>query len=137
MYSKGANLLHTIRAICGDDEKWRKVLRGLNKEFYHKTVTTNEIEDYISKSININLSKVFDQYLRDIKVPLFEYYFNNHSLYYKWSNVITGFNMPIEINVGDISIKLYPDTEWKSIKTKVNNIELSKNYYIESKERLN
>ena len=45
--------------------------------------------------------------------------------------------MPIEINVGDISIKLYPDTEWKSIKTKVNNIELSKNYYIESKERLN
>ena len=71
MYSKGANLLHTIRAICGDDEKWRKVLRGLNKEFYHKTVTTNEIEDYISTFLSVDLTKVFDQYLRDIRIPLF------------------------------------------------------------------
>lgn len=137
MYSKGANLLHTIRAICGDDEKWRKVLRGLNKEFYHKTVTTNEIEDYISKSININLSKIFDQYLRDIRIPLFEYYFDNHSLYYKWNNVITGFDMPIEVYVAGESVKLYPDSEWKNTKIQEDNIELSKNYYIESKQRLN
>tara|TARA_B110000503_G_scaffold143511_1_gene245434 strand:+ start:8453 stop:10093 length:1641 start_codon:yes stop_codon:yes gene_type:complete len=137
MYSKGANLLHTIRAICGDDEKWRKVLRGLNKEFYHKTVTTNEIEDYISKSININLSKIFDQYLRDIRIPLFEYYFDNHSLYYKWNNVITGFDMPIEVYVAGESVKLYPDSEWKNTKIQEDNIELSKNYYIEFKQRLN
>jgi aminopeptidase N len=137
MYSKGANLLHTIRAICGDDEKWRKVLRGLNKEFYHKTVTTNEIEDYISKSININLSKIFDQYLRDIRIPLFEYYFDNHSLYYKWNNVITGFDMPIEVFVAGESVKLYPESEWKNTKIQEDNIELSKNYYIEFKQRLN
>jgi aminopeptidase N len=137
MYSKGANLLHTIRAICGDDEKWRNVLRGLNKEFYHKTVTTNEIEDYISKSININLSKIFDQYLRDIRIPLFEYYFDNHSLYYKWNNVITGFDMPIEVFVAGESVKLYPESEWKNTKIQEDNIELSKNYYIESKLRLN
>ena len=59
MYSKGANLLHTIRTICGDDEKWRNVLRGLNKEFYHKTVTTKEIENYISNSMNVDLSKIY------------------------------------------------------------------------------
>jgi aminopeptidase N len=137
MYSKGANLLHTIRAICGDDQKWRNVLRGLNQEFYHKTVTTNEIENYISSTLSIDLTKVFDQYLRDIRIPLFEYYFDNNLLYYKWSNVITGFNMPIEINVGDVSVKLYPESEWRNIKTQVNNIELNKDYYIESKERLN
>jgi len=137
MYSKGANLLHTIRAICGDDQKWRNVLRGLNQEFYHKTVTTNEIENYISSTLSIDLTKVFDQYLRDIRIPLFEYYFDNNLLYYKWSNIITGFNMPIEINVGDVSVKLYPESEWRNIKTQVNNIELNKDYYIESKERLN
>ena len=108
MYSKGANLLHTIRTICGDDEKWRNVLRGLNKEFYHKTVTTNEIENYISTFLNVDLIKVFDQYLRDVRIPLFEYYFDNGSVYYKWSNVITGFNMPIEINLDNELIKLFP-----------------------------
>ena len=130
MYSKGANLLHTIRTICGDDEKWRNVLRGLNKEFYHKTVTTNEIENYISTFLSVDLTKVFDQYLRDVRIPLFEYYFDNGSVYYKWSNVITGFNMPIEINLDNELIKLFPETDWKDIKAVKGNIELNKNYYV-------
>ena len=82
MYSKGANLLHTIRQIAKDDEVWRKTLRGLNKEFYHSTVTTGEIEEYISKSIGMDLSKVFDQYLRDYRVPVFEYEITNGVLMY-------------------------------------------------------
>ena len=136
MYSKGANLLHTIRTICGDDEKWRNVLRGLNKEFYHKTVTTKEIENYISNSMNVNLAKVFDQYLRDIRIPLFEYYIDDGSIYYKWSNVITGFDMPIEINLDTKSIKLFPEIEWKNIKITGDNIEINKNYYVQSNEIL-
>ncbi len=47
MYYKGANMLHTIRTLLGDDEKWRSILRGLNKDFYHQTVTTKQIEDYL------------------------------------------------------------------------------------------
>jgi aminopeptidase N len=136
MYSKGANLLHTIRRICGDDEKWRNVLRGLNKEFYHKTVTTKEIENYISKSMNVDLSKVFDQYLRDVRIPIFEYYIDDGSIYYKWSNVITGFDMPIEINLDNKPIKLFPEIEWKNIKITGDNIEINKNYYVESNEIL-
>ena len=68
MYSKGANLLHTIRQITNDDEKWRKTLRGLNKTFYHQTVTSNQIENYISENIGFDLKYVFDQYLRDIRM---------------------------------------------------------------------
>ncbi len=49
MYSKGANMLHTLRQIVDNDEKWRQILRGLNKEFYHKTVTSEQIENYISE----------------------------------------------------------------------------------------
>ncbi len=47
MYFKGANMLHTLRQLIEDDEKWRQILRGLNKTFYHQTVTTKQIEDYI------------------------------------------------------------------------------------------
>ena len=136
MYSKGANLLHTIRTICGDDEKWRNILRGLNKEFYHKTVTTREIENYISKSMNFDLSKVFDQYLRDVKIPLFEYYFENGKIYYKWSNVITGFDMPLEISLDNKIIKLFPETDWKFITVSKDNIKIDKNYYVNSSKSL-
>ena len=136
MYSKGANLLHTIRAICGDDEKWRNILRGLNKEFYYQTVTTKEIENYISKSMNFDLSKVFDQYLRDVKIPLFEYYFENGKIYYKWSNVITGFDMPLEISLDNKIIKLFPETDWKFITVSKDNIKIDKNYYVNSSKSL-
>ena len=59
MYPKGANMLHTIRQIINDDKKWRSILRGLNKTFYHKTVSTQQIEHYISEKAGIDLQKVF------------------------------------------------------------------------------
>ena len=73
MYSKGGNMLHTIRHIINDDEKWRAIMRGLNKDFWHQTVTTQQIETYISKKAGIDLSKIFDQYLRTTNIPLLQY----------------------------------------------------------------
>jgi aminopeptidase N len=134
MYSKGANLLHTIRAICGDDEKWRNILRGLNKEFYHKTVTTKEIENYISKSMNVDLSKVFNQYLRDVRIPIFEYEISEGELKYRWSNVIPGFDMPLDVSLDNKSIKLFPVIDWKYLKTIEGNLEINKNYYVDYNE---
>ena len=69
MYYKGGNMLHTIRQIVNDDEKWRSILTGLNKDFWHQTVTTQQVESYVSQHAGIDLSKVFDQYLRTTKIP--------------------------------------------------------------------
>ena len=66
MYSKGGNMLHTLRQLVDDDEKWRKILRGLNSTFYHQTVTTKQIEDYLSEQTDIDLTAFFNQYLRDV-----------------------------------------------------------------------
>jgi len=134
MYSKGANLLHTIRQLAKDDKVWRKTLRGLNKEFYHSTVTTKEIEEYISKSIGIDLSKVFDQYLRDFRVPVFEYEITNGELKYRWNNVIDGFDMPIEVIIDGKNTIINPSTEFK--KTPINNlfIKVDDDYYIFTKD---
>ena len=73
MYYKGANMLHTLRQIVNNDEKWRSILRGLNLVFYHQTVTTQQIENYLSKHIGIKLKPFFDQYLRTVLIPKFEY----------------------------------------------------------------
>ena len=134
MYSKGANLLHTIRQLAKNDEVWRKTLRGLNKEFYHSTVTTDEIEEYISKSIGMDLTKVFDQYLRDYRVPLLEYEINDGMLNYRWNNVIDGFNMPIEVIIDGKNTLLYPTSEFQKIPTKNLYINVDDDYYIFKKD---
>ena len=130
IYAKGANVLHTLRQLTKDDELWRDTLRGINKDFFHQTVSSNQIENYISKKLNINLKKFFDQYLRDTRIPIFEYEINDGELKYRWSNVINGFNMPIEINLDNKSIKLFPVMDWKHLKTIEGNLEINKNYYV-------
>ena len=134
MYSKGANLLHTIRQLAKNDEVWRQTLRGLNKEFYHSTVTTGEIEEYISKSIGMDLSKVFDQYLRDVRVPVFEYEITNGQLKYRWNNVIDGFDMPVEVIIDGENKVLNPTTEFKNIPIKNLYINVDNNYYVYTKD---
>lgn len=130
IYSKGANVLHTIRQIANSDEKWRMILRGLNKDFYHQTVETKQIENYISDKMGYDLSTFFEQYLRTTNIPLFEYKLNDGLLEYKWTNVVDGFKMPIEVFVGDEKIRLNPTQEFKSINIKSEKISLDKNYYV-------
>tara|TARA_Y100000746_G_C15466177_1_gene433974 strand:+ start:563 stop:2221 length:1659 start_codon:yes stop_codon:yes gene_type:complete len=134
MYSKGANILHTLRQIAKDDEKWRFILRGLNKEFYHQTVSSKQIEEYISENIGFDLKYVFDQYLRDIRVPVLEYFIKDGVLKYRWAETIDGFNMPIEITLDNENKWLYPENSWKEIALKQEFIEIDRDYYVFSKD---
>ena len=134
MYSKGANLLHTIRQLTNNDELWRQTLRGLNEEFYHSTVTTREIEEYISNSIEIDLSRIFDQYLRDYRIPVFEYEINNGVLSYRWNDVIEGFDMPIEVKIDGETKLLKPTNKFQKLNIKNLFINIDKDYYVYSKD---
>ncbi len=134
MYSKGANLLHTLRQIAKDDQIWRQILRGLNKEFYHQTVTSKQVENYISENIGFDLGYVFDQYLRDYRIPVLEYTISNNVLKYRWANTIDGFNMPIEVTIGHVNQWLYPEKIWKETDIKQEFIKIDRDYYIFSKD---
>ena len=134
MYSKGANILHTLRQIAKDDEKWRQILRGLNKEFYHQTVRSKQVEEYISDNIGFDLKYVFDQYLRDIRIPVLEYFIKDGELNFRWSETIDGFDMPIEIIVDDNKKWIYPVNSWKKITSKKEYIEIDRDYYVYSKD---
>lgn len=126
-YYKGGNMLHTIRQLIDDDEKFRTILRGLNREFYHKTVTGAQVENYLSVQSGINLSKVFDQYLRTTKIPVLEYKTEKGKLYYRWANCVDGFNMKVKLTDGQW---LSPDTGWKRLKGKSTSIIANRNFYI-------
>jgi len=134
MYYKGGNMLHTIRQIIDDDELWRQILRGLNKEFYHQTVTTQQIEEYIIKESELELESVFDQYLRDYRLPVLEYYFKNGELVFRWNNVVRNFEMPVKVYINGKEAVLNPTTEWKGIPTSSKELKVDLDYYISSVE---
>jgi len=116
MYPKGANMIHTIRQLIGNDEKFRSILRGLNQQFYHQTVTTAQIENYISEKSGLKLNKVFDQYLRTIKIPVLTYQITGNKLSYRWDNVVEGFDMPVKVSLKpDVFTLIYPSQQWKEI----------------------
>ena len=114
MYYKGSNLLHTIRTLLDDDEKWRSILRGLNKEFFHSTVTTQQIEKYMIEHSGLPLQSVFDQYLRATKIPHFEGIREKEKLKYRWRSCNDGFDMPYRIFIDGKPQMLYPTTEWQT-----------------------
>ena len=131
IYYKASNMIHTIRQVINNDTLFRNVLRGLNKNFYHQTVTSKQIEDYISKKSGINFSKVFDQYLRTIKIPTLEYKINKGILSYRWINVVPGFNMPVKIYNADGKLQfIYPTEKMKQLKSGMKELKVDENFYI-------
>ncbi|CAH0335821.1 hypothetical protein FVB9288_01480 [Flavobacterium sp. CECT 9288] len=136
MYPKGANMLHTIRQLVNNDEKWRGILRGLNSTFYHQTVTTKQIEDYLCKQTGIDLSIVFNQYLRDTRIPSLEYYLDNNTLKYRWTNIVAGFNMPVKVILNGAEVNLNPKSEWSEFinSKKIETIVLDPNFYVLNKK---
>jgi aminopeptidase N len=132
MYYKGGSMLHSIRQIVGDDEKWRAILRGMNRDFYHQVVKGSQIENYLSEKTGRNLKPFFDQYLRDIRIPVFEYFIKGTKLSFRWNNCVSGFNMPLKIFVSGKEMKIEPTTMFTSVDLGASNavIVVDPNYYI-------
>jgi aminopeptidase N len=136
MYPKGANMLHTIRQIVDNDAKWREILRGLNKTFYHQTVTTADIENYLIKQSGKDLKSIFDQYLRHIEIPVLTCKISKNKVEYRWANCVEHFNMPVKINLGKGKFDfIYPTSkEWKSTKIKSkSDFKIDENFYVNVK----
>lgn len=130
MYYKGANMLHTLRQLIEDDEKWRAILRGLNETFYHQTVTTKQIEDYINRGTNKDLSAFFNQYLRDTRIPTLEYKIEEGKLSYRYVDIVEGFDMPLEAYINGKLQWIYPTNSWKSLKFDGTEFEVKRDYFI-------
>ena len=135
MYYKGANMLHTIRQLVKNDEKWRQILRTLNSKFYHQTVTTQQIENCLAEESGLDLKGIFNQYLRTTKIPVLEYQVEGKKLHYKWTNTVKDFVMPIKIEVNGINQWITPSKEYQTLKlkSKDSNIKVDNNFYVKVK----
>lgn len=138
MYPKASNMIHAIRHSIDNDSLFRQIIRGLNKTFYHQTVTTPQIVQYISSRAGFDYTKVFDQYLRTVQIPQLQFYFgeDNQQVYYRWTNCVPGFDLPLVLKKGTATKKIFPTGEWKSSDLKMGETSLfdtaiiRKGYYI-------
>jgi len=122
MYTKGSNIINTLRTLVEDDELWWKTLKAFNEDFTYKTTTTDEVVAYLSKAFDKDLTAFFDQYLKHAKIPTLEFKRSGQGYAYKWQADVENFDMPIMVQVNGEEKWLFPETsEWKPIAIKGKN----------------
>jgi aminopeptidase N len=136
MYPKGGNMLHTIRQVIEDDERWREILRGLNQTFRHQIVTGQQVQEYISRGAGIDFSAVYRQYLTTTRIPRLEYQIEGATLSYRWVNVVPGFDLPIRVTLTEGGVDVIRPTEaWQSVQISLRDPEefrVDPNFYVET-----
>ncbi|WP_299764907.1 M1 family metallopeptidase [uncultured Dokdonia sp.] len=133
MYYKGGNMLHMLRTLVEDDEQWRAALRGLNTKFCHQTVTTKQIENYLSRTLKKDLNAFFNQYLRTTKIPILEYQKNRNKITFRYINAVNGFDMPIQLVINGKKEWVYPSKQWRTYKSdnKIKSLKIADDFYVE------
>lgn len=130
LYYKGANMLHTIRQLVNNDSIWRKMFLTMNKQFYHRTVTSVEVEKFMTDFLKVDLSSVFNQYLRTTMLPILEYKESKDGLQFRYQNTNEEFQMPLKITVGTEVLMVYPSSSWQKIKTTEKDLRVDENFYV-------
>ena len=134
MYYKGGSMLHMIRQIVNDDEKFRGILRGLNKTFFHQTITTQQVENYMSQKAGVDLSSLFDQYLRSTQIPNLVMNFEGKKITYQFEECNKDLSFPVKLSVDGQATWITPTTIKQTLETATDIKELSvdRNFYLRS-----
>ena len=119
MYFKGALFLHTLRNIVNDDDRWWEVLREFFQHFKYQNIMTEDVESFFNARLGINLTPVFNQYLRRADLPVLELAFNEAegTVAYRWKADERDFAMPIRVGERGKWIVIRPTTDWALMKT--------------------
>jgi aminopeptidase N len=136
MYYKGSNMLHTLRQLLEDDTLWRSILREMNQHFYHQTVTTRQIEAFLSERSGKDLSAFFNQYLRTTMIPTLEYRWTDGTLEYRYRDIVEDFDMPLRVHLDETSQWIFPSSTWEKTDfgARPESFRVDENFYVESQE---
>ena len=132
MYPKASAMIHSIRMSMNNDDKFRQLLRHLNKKFYHQIVTTPMIEKEISLYAGYSVKGIFNQYLTTTKVPSFDYKLSadGTTLSYRYSNAVKTFYLPLQVKTNNGYLLLKPKVDtWQTLRltaSQSDNLQLEK-----------
>jgi aminopeptidase N len=123
MYPKGALMLHTLRNILDNDDKWFSILRNIQERFQYRTISSKVLTTYIGHLAGRDLSWFFDQYLRYPSPPVLllqiKIVGTSLKINYKWQADRPGFCMPVKWTTSKDSFGFaYPTTDWQTMELK-------------------
>ncbi len=121
MYYKGALMLNTIRHIINDDTKWWAMLKKYAETFRHKIIETKDVVAFFSMESGLNLSPIFDQYLKHKAFPELELKFNEGTIDFRWKTDVENFKMPFECKIGTKSLRYEATNAWQSAPIQLKN----------------
>jgi aminopeptidase N len=134
MYFKGALMLNTIRHIINDDAKWWKLVYDYATTFKKQIIETETVVDFFNSRSGINLTPVFNQYLRYAKIPVLQLKLEGKSLQYRWETDEEGFTMPVDVAINGTNIRLQGTNTWQGIDTSATSLSdvvpADKKFYI-------
>jgi len=119
MYFKGALFLNTLRSVVNDDKRWWKLIHDFYQHFKYRNIMTEDVVAYFNQKTGMNLTPVFDEYLRHAALPALELKFDeaNGVVSYRWKADETAFAMPVRVGAKDHWQIIQPTAEWKTMKT--------------------
>lgn len=111
MYNKGALLLNNLRHTINDDFRWWRILYKYCDFFRHKIIDTQMVIRFFNQESGMNLTPIFNQYLKHKELPVLEIKIVKKKLEYKWIANVENFDMPIDVKYKDEIIRLKPTTK--------------------------
>jgi len=119
MYFKGALMINTLRSVIDDDAKWFELIRGFYQQFKYKNILTEDVVSYFKEHSGMDLTPIFNQYLRHTAIPTLELKFDEPAgtVSYRWKVDVKGFAMPVKVGSPGKWETIHPTEEWQVMKT--------------------
>jgi aminopeptidase N len=121
-YFKGALMINTLRSVVNDDKKWFALIHDFYQHFKYQNIMTEDVVAYFNQKTGMDLTPIFNQYLRHVQIPTLELKFDAAAgtVTYRWKADEAGFAMPVRVGVKDHWEIIRPTAEWKTMKTPLN-----------------
>lgn len=123
MYPKGALMLNTLRHVINNDELWWKIILKYSETFRHKIIDTETVIAFFNNESGMNLTPIFNQYLRETSIPKLELRKSKKKFEYRWMASNPDFTMPIDIKINGEELRIYPTNDWTKSKQKIKSLE--------------
>ncbi len=133
MYFKGALFLNTLRSVVNDDARWWALIHDFYQHFKYQNIMTEDVVAYFNQQTGMNLTPLFDQYLRHTAIPTLELKFNeaDGTVDYRWQADEPDFAMPIRVGKKTDWQIIQATTYWQTMKTplKKNEFDVATDLY--------
>ena len=134
MYEKGALMLNTLRHVVNNDEKWWKLFLKYSSTFHNKIIDNQTVITFFNTETGMNLTPIFDQYLRHSNIPVLEIKMNKGKFQYRWKVDESKFTMPVDVKVKGKETRINPTTSWTTSKIKIKKLQdvevMTNDFYI-------